>query len=46
MFRSQDHPQGAMLFLAKIILKHSLINSLILVGCRGSMSCCEGYVAP
>jgi len=23
MFRSQDHPQGAMLFLAKVILKRN-----------------------
>jgi len=29
MFRSQDHLQGATLFLAKAtFLKHSLINSL------------------
>ena len=29
-----------MLFLAKVILKLSLINSLILIGCCGSMSYC------
>jgi len=40
MFRSLDRPQGAKLFLAKVILKHSQINSFMLTGCCGSMSCC------
>ena len=39
MFRSLDHPQGAKLFLAKVTSK-TFINSFILIGCRGSMSCC------
>ena len=41
MFRSSDHPQGAILFLAKVILKtftHN--NSIISTGCCGSISCC------
>ena len=39
MFRSLDHPQGATLFLAKVILEHSQINSFMLTGCCGSISC-------
>ena len=43
MFRSCDHHQGASLFLSKItLLKHSLIDFLIIMWCCGSMSYCVG----
>ena len=41
MFRSSDHPQGATLFLAKVILKTFTHNNpIISTGCCGSISCC------
>jgi len=43
MFRSfLDHHQGAMLFLAKVILQYSQFNSFLQTLCCGSMSCCVG----
>jgi len=42
MFRSEDHLQGATLFLRKVTfcLKHLLIKFLILTWCCSSMSYC------
>ena len=39
MIRSQDHPQGAYFFLAKVIAeKHSVIYIVTLSWCSGSIS--------
>jgi len=43
MFRSfLDHHQGALLFLAKVILQSSQFNSFLQTRCCGSMSDCVG----
>ena len=44
MFRSLDHPQGAALFFAKVILKKHSQNFFIFTGCCGSMSCCHNIL--